>query len=264
MKRQLTWLMLFLVFFLSGSYTEAGEKDNAQPIRILCLGDSITQSGGEHCGYRYFLWKKMIDHHMEFDFIGSMNKRFREEPGSDCPPYNGKTFDPDHEGHWAWRADDILGGPQNLPPESGKGYLSEWLKEYTPDIVLLHLGHNDAGHSESPEQTAGELKQIIRLLQTDNPEVSVLLAKVIPCANPEWNAKVRLLNAEIDGIAADTRTATSDVVVMDFSTGFDPFQDTLDGTHPNASGSEKMAAKWFDGIRKLLENPKPGKAENQK
>jgi lysophospholipase L1-like esterase len=264
MKRQLKWLLFFLVFFPIVSFTAAGETENAQPIRILCLGDSITQSGGEHCGYRYSLWKKMIDHQMEFDFIGSMDKRFREQSELDCPAYMGKVFDPDHEGHWAWRADEILGRPHDLPPESGKGHLSEWLKGYTPDIVLLHLGHNDAGHSEPPEQTAGELKQIIRLLQADNPDVSILLAKVIPSANPEWNARIRLLNAEIEGIAADTRTVSSAVMVIDFSTGFDPFTDTLDGTHPNEAGSEKMAAKWFDGIRKLLENLKPGKAEIQK
>lgn len=265
MIKRFTWFSLFLVFFFTVSFLEAGEKGDSRPLRILCLGDSITQSSVESCGYRYSLWKKLIDHHMEFDLIGSMNKRVTEEPGSDCPPYKGQTFDPDHEGHWAWRADDILSGPMpGLPSESGKGFLAEWLKGYTPDIVLLHLGHNDAGHSEPPEQMAGELKQIIRMLQADNAQVSILLAKVIPSGNPVWNAKLNVLNAEMEGIAADTRTSSSAVVVIDFSTGFNPLEDTIDGTHPNETGSEKMAEIWFDGIQKVLANSKSGKTGNVK
>jgi lysophospholipase L1-like esterase len=206
-----------------------------------------------------------VYHKIEFDFIGSMNKRYKEESGQECPLYKDKSFDPDHEGHWAWRSDQILGmAAGEIYPDTGEGQLSEWLKNYTPDIVLLHLGHNDAGANETPDQMARELKEVILLLQKDNPDVDILLAKVIPSAKPLWNSRLSILNAEIEGIAKDMRTSSSDVIVIDFSTGFDPFTDTLDGTHPNESGSEKMAEKWFDGICKVLDKSRPGKTGSQR
>ncbi len=259
MKKQCICSVLFLFFILLVQPAEADKKKIHQPIRILCLGDSITHSVGEYCGYRYFLWKKLVDLKVGFDFIGSMNKRYEEESGQECPLYKGKQFDPDHEGHWSWRSDQILGmTSEEIAPDTGDGQLSEWLQYYTPDIVLLHLGHNDAGANETPEQMAKELKDIILLLQKDNPGVAVLLAKVIPSAKPRWNRRLSILNAEIEGIAKDMKTSSSDVVVINFSTGFDPFMDTFDGTHPNETGSEKMAEKWFDEICKVLDKSRPG------
>jgi lysophospholipase L1-like esterase len=263
MKKQYLFFVLFFILLVHPA--EAGGKKIRQPIRILCLGDSITHSVDKYCGYRYSLWKKLVDHQVEFDFIGSMNKRYREKPGKDCPPYMGKQFDPDHEGHFGWRSDQILGmAADEIAPDTGDGQLSEWLKYYTPDIVLLHLGHNDAGAYEAPEQMARELKEIILLLQKDNPDVAVLLAKVIPSAKPRWNHQLSILNAEIEGVAKEMKTSSSDVVVIDFSTGFDPIVDTFDGTHPNESGSGKMAEKWFDGICKLLNKSKSGKTGSQR
>ncbi|MBA4368596.1 MAG: hypothetical protein C0403_13275 [Desulfobacterium sp.] len=263
MKKQSIFFVLFFILLVQPS--QADKKKIHKPIRILCLGDSITHSAGEYCGYRYALWKKLVDLKVEIDFIGSMNRRYKEESGQDCPLYKGKQFDPDHEGHWAWRSDQILGmAAEEIAPDTGVGQLSEWLKHYTPDIVLLHLGHNDAGANETPEQMAKELKDIILLLQKDNPNVAVLLARVIPNAKPRWNRLLSILNAEIDGIAKDMRTSSSDVVVIDFSTGFDPFMDTFDGTHPNEAGSEKMAEKWFDGICKVLDKSRPGITGNQR
>lgn len=255
MNKRLICIIISLFFFIMVQPAAGRDDRSAEPVQILCLGDSITQANDEGCGYRYALWKKLIDDEILFDLIGSMDKRFREEPGSACPAYKGRTFDPDHEGHWAWRIDEILGKPHNLPLESGTGNLAQWLKGYTPDIVLLHLGHNDAGHNESAERMAGELKQVIHLLQQDNPAVTILLAKVIPCVNPVWNTRLNVLNSIIDGVAVDTQTATSKVMVIDQATGFDPLEDTLDNTHPNARGAEKMAKKWMAGIKKVLDRP---------
>ena len=230
---------------------ETGEE-NSRPLRILCLGDSITQSVDVYCGYRYPLWKKLVDLGIEFDFIGSMKERYFEDSSGQCPDYKGRRFDPDHEGHFGWRTDHILGLQKDFPEGSGSGSLPVWLQEYTPDIVLLHLGHNDAGMGETPNQMAKELEQVILLLRKDNPNVSILLAKVIPSGNPFWNKRLGVLNAEIDGIARKMSIPASRVIVVDFTKGFNSKEDTVDGDHPNRLGSEKMAQKWFEGIVELL------------
>ena len=49
-------------------------------------------------------------------------------------PYIGLThsdFDINHEGHWGWRADEVL------------AKIDGWAEQTTPDIVLVHLGSND-------------------------------------------------------------------------------------------------------------------------
>jgi len=252
----LFWSIPFFLIFGSMLHGKAANaetgKGDSRPLQILCLGDSITQSADVYCGYRYSLWKKLVDLGIEFDLIGSMKERYFEDPSGQCPDYKGRKFDPDHEGHWGWHIEHILGIQKDFPEGSGSGSLSVWLKEYTPDIVLLHLGHNDAGMGETPNQMAKELEQVILVLRKDNPNVSILLAKVIPSAKPLWNSRLDALNAEIDGIARKMNIPASRVIVVDFTKGFNPQEDTIDGTHPNSLGSEKMAQKWFESIVELL------------
>lgn len=76
----------------------------AAPVRIVCIGDSITQGRkgiGEHKptqSYRYPLWKKLVDLGASVDFVGSLPGGFEGDP--DWPEYKGKAFDREHEGHW--------------------------------------------------------------------------------------------------------------------------------------------------------------------
>ena len=75
-------------------------------LRILPLGNSITQGKFDLRSYRYALWKKLTDEGILFDFIGSMRTNHKGSPK--WPKYKGKSFDTDHEGHWGWRVDEIL------------------------------------------------------------------------------------------------------------------------------------------------------------
>lgn len=119
----------------------------AAQTRILCLGDSITQSDNLHKSYRYNLWTKLIDAGTEFDFIGSVSSNNGGSPT--WPDYLGKAFDRDHEGHWGWRADEI------------RASLPGWLANYTPDIALIHLGSNDLIQFQSVASTVEEISATV-------------------------------------------------------------------------------------------------------
>jgi lysophospholipase L1-like esterase len=247
-------LLCLLILLAAGiEFTPANEAPGKEVLRILCLGDSITQSAFIHGSYRYYLWKKMVDAGMSFDFVGSMKDVYSNEESAVPPDYKGRKFDADHEGHWGWTADQILGIRNNLLEKTGSGKLSAWLKGYTPDIVLLHLGHNDAGLGEPADQTKEELKKIISLLREDNSNVSILIAKVIPTDDVSWNRNLMALNDVIEEIAKEMTRKTSRIAVVDFTHDFYPEKDTFDGIHPNAVGAEKMAGKWFDGILSIIE-----------
>ena len=146
---------------------------HSQTLNILPLGNSITQSDNEHYSYRYALWTKLIDDSLDFNFVGSLTSNHNGTPV--FPQYNGFDFDQNHEGHWGWRADQIQNG------------LPNWLPGYTPDIVLLHIGTNDLyqgiGDSANIAETILEIENIITLLRVDNPQVKILLAKLIPSTN---------------------------------------------------------------------------------
>jgi hypothetical protein len=208
-------------------------------VSVAPVGDSITQANSSHLSYRYPLWTKLIDAGVNFDLVGSLDSNNGGNP--DWPDYQGNIFDPDHEGHWGWRADQVLVG------------LPGWLTSYTPDVALLHIGTNDAfDPDETTDSTVSDIEQIIDVLRNDNPSIIVLLAKLIPTSNSTANQRINDLNARIVDIAASKSTGPSPVVVVDQNTGFSASQDTYDGIHPDSSGEEKMAQKWFEAMMQVL------------
>lgn len=211
---------------------------NNQPVQIMPLGNSVTQSNYAHYSYRYFLWKKLVEAHVNFDFVGTLNSNRDGNP--EWPEYMGLSFDSDHEGHWGFRADEIL------------AELPEWLSYYFPDIVLLHIGSNDCLQDNSIESTVLEIKQIIAELRNKNSSVTILLAKLIPFIDTSINNRINTLNANMNNIAGEVTTPLSKVIVVDQNTGFDVQKDTFDGGHPNESGEEKMATIWFDALSNLI------------
>ena len=118
---------------------------SADPLTILPLGDSITQSeyvagnpARQQSSYRAPL-QEMLGDPERYDFIGSQSGHC----GGGADAEASADFDPDHEGHWGWRTDEILNGPDAnyCGGDAGTGNLTSWLNGYEdePDIVLLHV-----------------------------------------------------------------------------------------------------------------------------
>ena len=203
-------------------------------VRIMPLGDSITQGDDRHNSYRRPLWQKLRQASFDVDFVGTFNTQF----GGGRPPM--PDFDLDHQGEWGREAFAVLPKVQ--------GY-AEAVK---PDIVLLHLGTNDIRSTRSTvAETLVTLSEIIDVLRRVNPSVTILLASIIP-AGDLHAANLQALAAEIPALAIRKTTAASKVVLVDQNTGFDGKLDTYDGVHPNEGGEEKMAQKWFAALQPIL------------
>jgi hypothetical protein len=207
----------------------------AEPVTIMPLGDSITQGNQTMDSYRRPLFHKLTDAGYQFRFVGSEKSNF-----TGPPPH--PDFQQDNEGHFGWKITDVL------------AKLDGWLDKNNPDIVLLHLGTNDNGQ---PNRTAdaiiADIGTMVDILRKHNPKVKILLAQLMT----NWGDLVEV-NRRIPELAKRKSTATSPVIVVDQVTGFDirKDQDTVDGCHPNASGEEKMAAKWFAALASVLPKPK--------
>ncbi len=225
----------------------------AEPWKIVAIGDSITQSNFEHASYRYWLWRGLIDGGYDFDLIGSQHANSNQTAGTGTvsgpqlfqDDYKGKSFDPDHEGYWGMKAGEVLTQLQiSLPTLDA------------PDVALIHLGTNDVlANGDVTAEVQGAitaLEDIIDALRQQNPKVAVIIAKVIPYASGP--AEVVPLNDVIDKLDETKGTADSPVIIVDQYTGFNPVigQDTFDGIHPNESGEKKIAGKFFDEIKKII------------
>jgi PGF-pre-PGF domain-containing protein len=235
-------------------------------VHILPLGDSITQgenrNSNNYNSYRRPLWSLLQTATASYDvnFVGSWDRAF---PDTTSP---NPDFDMDHEGHWGWYAEQILNGcVPGCEAGSGTGKLETWLQGYTPDVVLLHIGTNDLKDPGDDQvvvdQTLTEIGQIIDELRADNPQVVVLLAQILPSTRPERALRIPILNAAIPAFAANKTQPNSPVIVVDQNTGFSTSTDLYDGTHPNQTGEQEMADRWFAALENVLTNAWDGPAD---
>jgi hypothetical protein len=222
------------------------------PLRILPLGDSITQSRKGRLSYRYYLWVKLKDAGVDFDFVGTLKSNAGGNPP--WPRYEGIPFDSDHEGHDGWRTEHVL---EAVAGRGGRG-LQKLLQDDPPDIILIHVGTNDVSYGQDAEESADMLRKAVEILQAYNPDVIILLAKLIPVRDKWIAAQIAKLNAEIERITLEADTATSRVILVDQSSGFDPHTDTRDGVHPTDQGEVKIADKWFEAIQSIIKDDASG------
>ena len=215
---------------------------NQDTTKIVTLGDSITQAENGQNSYRKELWEQLNIAGYNVDFVGSEN---RNKDGNN---FEDRSFDPDHEGHWGWRIDEIING------RGSEGNLSDWLTGYTPDVALIHLGSNDAIQNNSAISSVEELNQVIDILRQDNPDITIFLSQLIPTRNSGTNNRIDDLNSRIPGIVADKNQANSPIILVDQSSGFNANTDTYDGVHPNDAGEAKMAQKWFDALKNYFDD----------
>jgi len=203
-------------------------------LRILPLGDSITN--GFPDTYRYSLFHTLRDSGFNFYYVGSQNTNPANYPGS---------WDTKHEGHngASTRGIDLV--------------LETELNHYTADIALIHLGTNDVSYSiRFPSDfsfSTKYLEAIINKLRADNPVVRIYLAKILPFGDeigtPIETFKERRLdwNNKIQDLAAAMNTSVSPIYIVDMDSGFDE-SDLIDGIHPNLTGAEKMAQRWYEAL----------------
>ena len=235
----------------AGAGGSGGSVAHKGPWKIMPLGDSTT---AVVC-YRAKLWQKLqTAGKTNIDFVGT-------EKSVGCSDGVPTTFDPDNEGHSCYIVSNII----NLgmkPSCTGLDYMSDstdlarWFDNQMPDIVLMHFGTNDVWNGYGPTQILAAYKAILDKLRTRNANVKLFVAQIIPLApdtSKDFDALVKALNSAIPQWASDNSTTASPIVVVDQFTGYVVATDSQgDHVHPNPTGSDKIAQKWFDAIQGLL------------
>ena len=209
--------------------------------KILPLGASRVEGARpEYESFRYELWKDLIDNNWTFDFIGT------QSDNASYASYGNKIFDIDHEGRGGWTSGQIL------------DELNSWLSETgTPDIVLLSSpGGNDALEGLPYEDAVENINSIIDILQTNNPNVTIVIGQMAPgrtdIMTAELTSFLDQMQQEVLNISTNQSTSTSQVIAVDMFTGFDD-SFLADDVHYNESGAEFIATRYYNALENILE-----------
>lgn len=212
----------------------------AEPIRIMCLGDSITcgliipSPKMVPGGYRTKLWKDLTGAGYTVDFVGASTEN----------PDVGNLPDSDHNGYGGWTINQI------------EAKINTWMAAEKPAVVLLHIGTNDAfGHPTSDVVTA-RLNKLISDITSQSPQTHVIVAQIIKTTDTNISGWVNTYNSLIPGIVAGHAKNGELVTLVDMSSVV-ATSNLIDPYHPNKTGYDQMGDAWFQAIKSLgtISNP---------
>jgi alpha-galactosidase len=225
-SRDLTRWLATLVLVLVAGAGPAG----AAGLRIMPLGDSITDGAQVPGGYRIELWRRLVGQdRRRIDFVGWLQNG---------PPELG---DRDHEGHSGWRIDEVAAS------------VDGWLARHRPEIVLLMIGTNDMLQNNAVAAPA-RLGELLDRISRQLPAATVLVATLPPLAGAEANRRVAAFNRALPAVVQARAAAGRRVRLVDVAAGL-TLADVGDGVHPNARGHAKIAAAWYGALVPLLRGP---------
>ncbi|MEO5917529.1 MAG: Ig-like domain-containing protein [Luteolibacter sp.] len=210
--------------------TVAYGEGEVPPVRIMPLGDSITQGfgseGGVEGGYRNGLYSLLTTAGYTVDFVGS-----RSDLNNPSLP------DVDHQGVPGARIEDL------------RNQMGVWLKETEdPDVVLLEIGTNDFSAGEGVAQTQDQLKSLIASLSASRPYTKIIVASLLPRTDSVGIQTLQAeFNASLPGIVAEQVALGRQVSFLDMNSALGA-ADLSDGVHPNLAGYGKMAECWLPAV----------------
>ncbi|MGX4695386.1 GDSL-type esterase/lipase family protein (plasmid) [Streptomyces sp. JNUCC 63] len=231
--------------------------DWSSTIRVMVVGDSISQGHEGDYTWRYRLWQWFQENNVSVDFVGPYHGTFTpDQPSPPKPPLfvgekpadqgirvdggyaAGVAFDSDHFAHWGRQAAQI------------KGDIRRQVEIYQPDLVLLAAGFNDLGWFVSDENgTLASVETIIDQARAAQPGVDFAVATVPHRSKiggrDDLITKTDNYNRLLANAAPRWSKAISQVEVVDWQNGYScapaACPAAYDGLHPNAFGEYQLA-----------------------
>lgn len=206
----------YLSWYLNGTSQSLDQaptpSTSPAPISILGLGDSIT-AGSNGPSYLCSLPKT-------FTFVGPKDVSCGLKAA----------------GYSEAKSQDVYAKRADWLPSLGT----------SPITVLIHLGTNDVYHGVPTATTIANLSSIIATIKSQNPQATILLAKIIRSLDSDMTT----LNEQIATLGGDH------VTIVDANTDFDKpsMIDPTDSAgkanrvHPNTKGAKFIADKFLSAI----------------
>lgn len=215
-------LVLFCLTTLQLPAAAKRKKGAAQPVRVACVGNSITYGTGiadrEHFSYPVQLQQMLGNGYV----VGNFGK-----PGATLL----------YKGH---------------RPYVEQTEFKEALR-FKGDIAVIHLGINDTDPRNWPnyrDEFVKDYLSIMDSLRAANPKVRFILARMTPIADrhPRFLSGTKQWHDEIQ-TAIETVARVSGAELIDFHEPLYPYPNLLpDAIHPNPEGAGILAKTVYGGI----------------
>lgn len=226
------------------------------PVRIMCLGDSITAGYTDNPdwnvpfenGYRSGLYSLLVDAGYDIEFVGESPEPW---DGRFELPGNRPTLDlrglgqGGHRGYGGWSIADI------------DEEIEAFIENDKPDVILLMIGINGID-ANSPAQ----LESFVQKILATAPDVNLIVAQITPYAwfdQALWDYNLYIRDDLVPTYAADGYgVSTVDLYSLFLTDTEDPTSITPslhsnDINHPSPALYRQIAHAWFDGIEPVLE-----------
>ncbi len=216
---------------------------DGSPCKIMPFGDSITDGFGTAGGYRVELFRLAHQAGKNITFVGS---------GSNGPlMVDGVPFPPEHEGHSGFTID---------PTQSRSGLsplVATVMPQFTPHIVTLMIGTNDAIDDYELENAPARLGALIDSIFAKLPDVLLVVGRPIPSQDDALNARLQTYGAAIPAVVTVRAEAGKHIRVVDLYEPFAAVSDyktslLKDTWHPSEAGHVVLGAEWYAAIEGSL------------
>lgn len=242
----------------AGTPALAADQAGPEPMRVMVVGDSMSQGHEGDFTWRYRLWQWLRDNAVAVDFVGPYTGTLPpDQPAPPAPPAlqgapkpaagpprttgayaSGVSFDSDHFAVWGRQA------------AQDKALIRQMVATYQPDLVLVGLGFNDLGWFVSgPQGTLDSIKSLVDEARAARPDVDFALADVPQrtriAGRQDLIDNTTAYNAMLAAAIPSWRTDASRVELVDWKGAYDCAPDACpagyDGLHPNARGEYQIA-----------------------
>jgi len=203
----------------SDDVSDVSDESDAPVIRVMPLGDSITEGAMVPGGYRTELWRLATLESILVEFVGT------RENGPITLPHRR------HEGHAGFRIEGI------------EARVDDWLARESPDVVLLMIGTNDMLAEDRRATAPDRLAHLLDRIVERAPDARVLVAS-IPPLGPRFGKQIETFNRAIPAIVESRAKAGKKIELVDVRASLDA-TDLLDEIHPSARGYEKIARAFL-------------------
>lgn len=261
--------------------------ENEEAVKILSLGDSITDGYWTSGAYRKYMYHDLEQMGYNIDMVGPKGGN------SNTFTYNGQSvsYDDNNAGYSGYAIQEMT------TKEHRSGILetiqATWyngqnmIAAYQPDIVLLQIGTNDI-LSNYNDGITDRLENLVNVILQDLDADSTVFVSTIPdidaYTRADWlgsygiNAwgstqeeKDRLMetvtgcidtyNTSIYNLVLKMQSESKNVQFADINSVVDYQTDLHDGVHPNEAGYENMGNYWAGLLNDFFQNngtnPKP-------
>ncbi|KAK6218370.1 fibronectin type III domain-containing protein [Colletotrichum tabaci] len=238
------------------------EENDARSIRIMVVGDSMSQGHEGDFTWRYRLWQWLTQQKVDFRFVGPYKgTKTPEEPRPPQPPALldepptenanvpidlggyavGVRFDSRHFSVWGQQATRC------------QALVRDQVERFRPHYMLVMLGFNDMGWGVTDaEGTIAVMQQLIERARAAEPKLRFAIADVpqrVPVDGAEYLVPMvdrynRLLRMSVKKWG----TEESPIELAGVSDGYDCSRGSYDGLHPNALGEFQIARVFSQSL----------------